>query len=838
MLIKRQPERPKKKRKLLVTLLLILAVILFSGYLFGSLQLKKRGYPEPFRFSLITAKNYLSSLFVETETVRINVLKRDWNKIKQLREKNLERGMIFNEEESFVPAELEHEGRKIEIKLRLKGHMTDHIESDKWSFRIMTKGDGELDGMRVFTLQHPGTRAYAYEWVYHQLMKRENIIALRYKFLRLILNGEDKGIYSIEENFGFELLENNKRVKGPILRFDPDLYWVDRYNELIGDRVTAEYSTFSSAFLEPFRNKKTLGDTVLKTQFEKASALMETFRRGEVPVSAIFDLERLARFHAIIDLVGGHHSLDWSDVKYYFNPVTQKLEPIAYESFSVNPVREISGSYKFKPVREGEPDLHQFLFSDPEFFKAYIHNLERIASTEYLDAFFSEVDKELDQNVKILYKEFPYKIFDRKVYYRNQESIRKIIETPKAFHSWVNKVQGNNLEMALSSIESLPVVIQSVTVNDQEYKVPPFTLSPKQRFNKMGEFVTIDVPVSNVDTLRSCTVNYSLLGSTRMKSLKSFLYAAPVPQKELLAQKVNISNQEFLEVDKEKKTITFSKGTINLKNDLVIPDSFKVMINAGTKIFFSDNVSIVSYSPFIVDGSPTEQVLFAGSPEHTGLIFFSNEKSTFRNCTFIGFSAPHEGIDYTGGLTFYETTVEFSYCTFKNFKSEDAITLVRTEFVISDCEFNTTANDAVNGKYSKGRIINSRFVNNSEDAVDMVDSDVRLEKLQIDSAGNKGINFKSNAKGLLIGCTFGNCKVAISAEDGAAITGEQVKIDKSVIGILSFNNKQGFKGGLVNLNNSIVSNTLKPLIKEKNSILILNGRESGETVSNAEKVLD
>ena len=34
---------------------------------------------------------------------------------------------------------------------------------------------------------HPGTRGYIYEWIYHQLMKQEDIIALRYKFINVTI---------------------------------------------------------------------------------------------------------------------------------------------------------------------------------------------------------------------------------------------------------------------------------------------------------------------------------------------------------------------------------------------------------------------------------------------------------------------------------------------------------------------------------------------------------------------------------------------------------------------------------------------------------------------------
>ena len=47
-----------------------------------------------------------------------------------------------------------------------------------------------------------------------------------------------------------------------------------------------------------------------------AANRLERFRRGDLITSEVFDVGKMAKFHAIIDLVGGHHSLDWSDVKF------------------------------------------------------------------------------------------------------------------------------------------------------------------------------------------------------------------------------------------------------------------------------------------------------------------------------------------------------------------------------------------------------------------------------------------------------------------------------------------------------------------------------------------
>ena len=88
--------------------------------------------------------------------------------------------------------------------------MQDHLEGEKWSFRVRLKNDNAILGLKKFSLQHPSRRGYLKEWFFHTTLKRENLFNLRYFFVKIILNGEDLGIYALEEHFDQILIENNK----------------------------------------------------------------------------------------------------------------------------------------------------------------------------------------------------------------------------------------------------------------------------------------------------------------------------------------------------------------------------------------------------------------------------------------------------------------------------------------------------------------------------------------------------------------------------------------------------------------------------------------------------
>jgi len=149
--------------------------------------------------------------------------------IEDKREEALAIGVLFTSDDDFVPATLRYNDEQtLDINLRLKGDWVDHLVADKWSYRIhITENDGAVLGMRRFSIQAPHTRNYVSEWGYQQNLFLEDILATRYHFVNVIINGEHKGIYALEESFHEDLLESQGRREGIIFRVDEELFWHD-----------------------------------------------------------------------------------------------------------------------------------------------------------------------------------------------------------------------------------------------------------------------------------------------------------------------------------------------------------------------------------------------------------------------------------------------------------------------------------------------------------------------------------------------------------------------------------------------------------------------------------
>ena len=571
----------------------ILIVLLLSsvGFYLANLKLKSFGYSGV--FDLISTYNSNSNLAnaVEPEILHLKLSESDFEFIKSKRKIALDRGLQINEGNNYVKCNVIVNSDSSKGEMRLKGHMTDHLEGEKWSFRIKTKK--EIMGMYRFSLQHPGTRNYIYEWVYHQLLKNEDVIYLNYDFVNLKLNDKDLGIYALEEHFGQHVLERNNRPKGAIIRWNPNLYWEWRIDEFQNVYLDEDYSSYSSSYAEPYDKGTVTKDKELLENYQMAAYQLEQFRTGTLKTSDVFDVERMAKFLAIIDLVGGHYSLDWSDVKFYYNSYTKKVEPVGYESFSIRKSEKIAGQQVRDNYSNLQLNFHKQLFADPIFFAAYISNLERIADEAYLKNFIDKIQPEFNKKLGIMAKEWPYRKFNFDGYFENIRLIRNNLDLPKPFHAFTQSNNKDSIVLSLAPVSDFPIeIIGLKKKNKINYLKPAVFLPAKARHTVIKYF---DITFfGNYKKAKNLILIAKIPGSTNIFEVE----VAKYPSYKLNNENLNsVNKQPMLIIDtaimvanNHKVFLKFKDSNLNQKT--IIPKNYELVIKPGQSLTISDSLIV------------------------------------------------------------------------------------------------------------------------------------------------------------------------------------------------------------------------------------------------------
>jgi hypothetical protein len=835
-------QSPRFYKLLWVGIFLIICVGLASGIL-ASKYVQTKSYSGLIDFTATVASNYIQGLGATPEEISLEITPDNYKILKQNRELALARQVIINEEDSYVPAVFKYKNKSLQVKVRLKGHMTDHVEGDKWSLRIKVKGEGDYMGMRLFSIQHPGTRGYFYEWIYHRMLKEEGVLALRYDFVKVKINGEDYGIYAVEENFDEELVESNNRIKGPVFRFNPNLYWIDRYNDILRDRVYAPYASFQSANFVAYREGKTIKDSVQLSYYLKGMGLMEAFRRGEMAADQVFDIKKHAIFYAVMDLVGGHFSLDWSDIKFYYNPVSSRLEPVGYEACSLFPTRKLAGAYTTNQNPQGhvyKHGFHELLFNDSVFFREYINQVERISEQQFLDNFFKKVEPDLNKVLRINYREFPYKKFEKELYYQNQKSIKKILDTPKAFHAFFQGQQGDSITLQLGMIESMPVEILGISMDGEVISAQKCLLKPKAAFENIN-YLRTSFKVKcglklNAKQIKGLQVMYTIVGASHEKIIDVFPY--PFIDESVFAEDVrhlapNSGEFSFITHAPDKNEIYILPGNWDIQRDLIIPPGKRLVISEGANLNLLNGAGIFSYSPVSIIGTEDNPVKFS-SPDGKGkaiTVIGANGESELRWVYFLGLSSSDiPGL--TGSLNFYESDANIRNCYFKGGNNQSGLNFIRAKFVLNTNLFEALPKDGLNAIFSKGEISGDIFLNCRGNGIHFKNSIAAIKNIKFDGIGSTAINLQSHSELRAKGINIRSAAFGVVLEDFSVAEISGADIGSTYAAFAAFENK--FYNGhshIMAANVKLSSKGNKNMVGEGSSIKINGVEERGKLVN-------
>ena len=405
-----------KKTYLFLGGLLICVVFLFA---FKEIYTKKpTKYPLP---PLVEKKT-------ELDLIQISLNENSYLKLKKKRDKAVSVGLLETNDNDYVPATITFQDENYRAEIRLKGDWTDHLKDDKWSFRIKLKDDKTIMGMRKFSVHRPSARGFINEWLYHKAIKEAGIMGLRYGFLEGMIhikkNNSSKyitkevGMYAIEESFDKRTIESNARKESIILKFSENAYWAKvKSNKAIGDPSGIIWHSFMDFQVDypitVFGEDKVLQDQTMRNYFKLSKGLLGDLRFGIKTIDQVFDVKELAMQNAILNLFGATHGLPLINVRYYYNPITSKLEPIAFDGNSGHLLDE------YKHVA--------FLNShkDSVYLKELAYALEKVSQPAYLNNLVQTHKDPLSHYKKELKKEYRWELLRINNLKQNQIILRK-----------------------------------------------------------------------------------------------------------------------------------------------------------------------------------------------------------------------------------------------------------------------------------------------------------------------------------------------------------------------------------------------------------------------------
>jgi hypothetical protein len=311
----------------------------------------------------------------------------NYNRLLQQRNEALQTGVYLSTNQDFVTATMRLDNSPIPVNMRFYPGPADHLEeAARWHFDVRTRRGQQLEGMQRFYLLDPAHNNWLNQWAFARSLEGEGVLATRYQFVNLVFNGDTWGTYALQEGFGDELMTANGRTTGVILEFDTDLLWRSiahfgdaqrAYADPVGNLLATDFRFLE---IDAFRDATIARDTARSAQKDAAVSRLRALQAGQLSASDIFDVEKYGRFLALVDLWGANEAVSLPNLRYYYDPDTDRLEPIG---FNGNPL----SSEERLPLTAA--------YGDALLQAAYAREAERLSQPAYLAELESELGQEL-----------------------------------------------------------------------------------------------------------------------------------------------------------------------------------------------------------------------------------------------------------------------------------------------------------------------------------------------------------------------------------------------------------------------------------------------------------
>ena len=760
-----------------------------------------------------------------------------------------------------VPASIDFNDQRNKIDLRLKGDRDIHyLEKNKASYKITIDKNKTILGLNKFSLHKPRARNYIHEWLFHQLMQEGGIINLKYEFVKLKINGESKGLYVIEEGFDKILIERNKRRNGPIFKIN------EKWNSLQDDKSGKEI------LFDVYNKKNWLSEENLQLTL-KANNIIKEFFSGKLDIENIFDVKKWAWYFAAADLNYYGHGTLIKSVKFYFNPLIAKFEPISFDGhrlvvdFNKNIKDWEKGYYRnskssFESAISCNENItncpnplpHKFFFDkngklNKDFFNEYKKNINKITSKKFLDNFFNERKKQiLKINAKI-YSDYFYADntyhFGPGLYYFNKNEIYK---------------RANRLRLRLSSDPSSIFITQTQNrIDIKKWNFVESGLLPYQglilqkiycKSYFSNEVITYEINkvIDNIDQFiflekkikNKIKCNKALFVDKIYKTqfIKEIDHLNSIYKK-----KTNIDVGSYLNyfyVD--GVSLRLKKKQTTIDKNIIIPKGYVVKITSNEEITLINNSFIISESTFNVDGgNPLNYppIKIRGKKDNNGGgIFIKNtvNENYFQNVFFENLNGNLNNILFNeyiiyGSLNIYNSKIKLQNFQIKNIFSEDAINIVNSTALIENGFFQYISSDAIDVDNGDVYIKNLQIKDITNDAIDFSESNATVANVYFENIGDKAIsageNSNINSNNLKIVKSY----LGIVSKDGSIIKVKDIMISNVTIPYAAYKKKNEYKTAELQVKNANYEDYKILYLKDRSSKVIIGNKIQKEVTN-------
>jgi len=286
--------------------------------------------------------------------------------------------------------------------------------------------------------------------------------------------------------------------------------------------------TFWRAKIEPVQYSELINNKA-DNSLEESIKLLESFRQLKKNTSETFDVNKLAKIMALRAALGSSE-FDYRDIKFYFNPDTNFLEPISKEA-------HINLKFNYKEyyyswwidssnIRPDKPSGKNFfldtIYKDKKFYEQFLRELNNFTKYNYYENLINENYKDFVKYLKMQKNSYINEdIFSEDQLEINRLRIQEFLNPTYCLNIYFVEYKNDILKLNISNLHRLPVEVlgiefksgQKIILKNNYYIVGKIPQKPT--LNQVYDFTCLNLNC-NKDSADEILVTYRILGQEKV----------------------------------------------------------------------------------------------------------------------------------------------------------------------------------------------------------------------------------------------------------------------------------------------------------------------------------
>jgi len=630
------------------------------------------------------------------------------------------------------------------------------LPGSRAALRLQTQ-DRPWQKLHEFTLRPLREARQAEIWLFRQLCANAGLLSARYDFTELHYNKRSTGLYAYEEALDSHFVYRIPYPAGLIVQ--------------IGDFGESPYPVVQAAH-------PTLDSLpAIQAQLSQAQRLLTQYQSGQLPLSQAVEVEELAAYFATATLLGCFPTQQ----RWYYNPATAKLHPVAWG--------------ELETVKNQTPTRLQQLMRDETFATSYLSALYQRTQVDSARAWLEPLTADWDARASYALPALQDSLPNMRDFLLRIGRLRQQLlpQSDYALTAYTQSVRGPVRQLQLLNQHQLPIRVVGYGRDSKQMRAgleQPLLLCPAawQPADSDSLFTSLAVGAAATHLF------YRLPGINQIFASPILPTAAPLTPTDWqsLLEKSALDPDHSYEILGER--VVFPAGEHRLRKTLVVPEGYRLVLEAGAEIFLDQNASIVCLGQVQAMGTAQRPVKIEAAYGGGGLaILQAREKSALQYVLMENLKPPAFGDwQLSGGFTLYESEASLRNCAWLKGRGEAAVHFVRASVEAQDCLVSEAEQDGWQWDYSRGSLRSSRFEQCRRGGLVLTGSRVELKEARFQGNERYGLWAGANTHLEASGGQIKGSLTGISISDGAQLDWTGLRLEDCPTGFAAFQKKPEF----------------------------------------------